>query len=266
MMILLIGSTMLIIPLQQEGKLVQAQTNDYKIYQNPYYAISMQLPSNWTINESERNSNHQVTYVATFLSPLEDSSDLFYENLLIGIHNLNYNNANLREFLHQITNSLIAGWKNLKIIDSNTNSMLAGNPAYKLVATYTQTQGNENEYDDIDVKMMEIGTIIGDKVYDVHYSAEPEKFDSYLPAIQKMVNSLIIDKIQDQLVYLISSTISNANNIDKNKVIQSLTDFIEPTKAKGGNVIEFLKQLSEIIVKEPSGSIANKIINTAKTK
>lgn len=71
---------------------------------------------------------------------------------------------------------------------------------------------------------------------------------------------------QVQLVDLISSTISNANNIDKNKIIQSLNDFIEPTKAKGGNVIESLKQLSEIILKEPSGSIANTIINLAKTK
>lgn len=71
---------------------------------------------------------------------------------------------------------------------------------------------------------------------------------------------------QVQLVDLISSTISNANNIDKNKIIQSLNDFIEPTKAKGGNVMESLKQLSEIILKEPSGSIANTIINLAKTK
>ena len=71
---------------------------------------------------------------------------------------------------------------------------------------------------------------------------------------------------QFQLVDLIASTISNANIIDKNKVTQSLNDFIEPTKANGGNVIEYLKQLYAIIVKDPSGSSANKIINLAQTK
>lgn len=71
---------------------------------------------------------------------------------------------------------------------------------------------------------------------------------------------------QFQLVDLISSTISNANNIDKNKIIQSINDFIEPTKAKGGNVIDSLKKVADVILKDPSGSTANKIISLDKTK
>ena len=71
---------------------------------------------------------------------------------------------------------------------------------------------------------------------------------------------------QLQLVDLIASTISNANNIDKNKVTQSLSDFIEPTKANGGNVIESLKKIAGIILNDPSGIVANNIINIAKTK
>jgi hypothetical protein len=71
---------------------------------------------------------------------------------------------------------------------------------------------------------------------------------------------------QLQLVDLIASTISNANNIDKNKVTQSLNDFIEPTQANGGNVIESLKKIADIILKDPSGNVANKVISVAKTK
>ena len=71
---------------------------------------------------------------------------------------------------------------------------------------------------------------------------------------------------QLQLVNLIASTISNANNIDKSKVIQSINDLIEPTNAKGGNVIELLKKITQDILNDPSGGIANKIINLAKTK
>jgi hypothetical protein len=80
-------------------------------------------------------------------------------------------------------------------------------------------------------------------------------------------NSLNINNLnQIQLVDLIASTISNTNNIDKNKIIQSINDLIEPTKAKGGNVIDLLKKIADNIVKEPSGSIANKILNIDKTK
>ncbi len=80
-------------------------------------------------------------------------------------------------------------------------------------------------------------------------------------------NSQNLDNLnQFQLIDLIASTISNANNIDKNKVIQSINDLIEPTNAKGGNVIELLKKITEGILNDPSGGIANKIINIAKTK
>lgn len=47
---------------------------------------------------------------------------------------------------------------------------------------------------------------------------------------------------------------------------QWLSDFIEPTKANGGNVIESLKKIADIILKDPSGNVANKVIKVAKTK
>jgi hypothetical protein len=39
---------------------------------------------------------------------------------------------------------------------------------------------------------MEIGTIIGDKVYYIKYIAEEEKYSNYLPTIQMMINSFEI--------------------------------------------------------------------------
>jgi hypothetical protein len=35
---------------------------------------------------------------------------------------------------------------------------------------------------------------------------------------------------------------------------------------RGGNVLGYLKQIAKIVLKDPSGNIANKIINLAKTK
>jgi hypothetical protein len=68
---------------------------------------------------------------------------------------------------------------------------------------------------------------------------------------------------QSQLIEQIASTISNANNVDKNKITQSLNDLIEQTKATGGNVIESLKKIAETISNNPSGIVAKRIINTA---
>ena len=66
---------------------------------------------------------------------------------------------------------------------------------------------------------------------------------------------------------LVAFIISNTNNdIDKNKIVQAINDMIEPTKAKGGNVIELLKKIADTISKDPAGVTANKIINKAKTK
>ena len=44
---------------------------------------------------------------------------------------------------------------------------------------------------------MEIGTIIGDKAYSLQYIADAPKFSGYLPAVQKMIDSL---QITSQLV------------------------------------------------------------------
>jgi hypothetical protein len=71
---------------------------------------------------------------------------------------------------------------------------------------------------------------------------------------------------QVQLVDVISTEISNADHINKDKVTISINDFIGATEAEGGNVLEYLKQIANIVLKDPSGNIANKIIKLAKTK
>ena len=72
------------------------------------------------------------------------------------------------------------------LIESNTNITLGGgnNPAYGLI--YTDREDN------INYKTMEIGTIIGDRIYYIEYIAEEKQYSNYLPTIQMMINSLQI--------------------------------------------------------------------------
>ena len=41
-------------------------------------------------------------------------------------------------------------------------------------------------------KLMEIGTIIGDKAYSVQYIADAPRYSNYLPTVQWMIQSLVI--------------------------------------------------------------------------
>lgn len=59
---------------------------------------------------------------------------------------------------------------------SNIGAILAGSPAYIL------------QYSDIEpgypVKAVEIGTMIGDKVHFISYTADPQTYSAYLPSIR----------------------------------------------------------------------------------
>ena len=71
--------------------------------------------------------------------------------------------------------------KNFKLVGLNTNSVLAGLPAYKSIYTYV----GENTI----FKDMEIGAIKGDKAYILTYEAGMNEYDKYLPIIQELINS-----------------------------------------------------------------------------
>ena len=126
-----------------------------------------------------------------------------------------------------------------------------------------------------DINLNSSSTILSNKIASKNVTNTSQPINSRLPTAEVnqtsinnpniSTNSQNLDNLnQFQLIDLIASTISNANNIDKNKVIQSINDLIEPTNSNGGNVIELLKKITEGILKDPSGSIANNIINIAK--
>jgi hypothetical protein len=72
-----------------------------------------------------------------------------------------------------------------KLLELSTNSILVGKPAYTLIGTYELPSSGLQ-------KLMEVGTIIGDKVYSVQYIADAPRFTDYLPTVQKMISLLVI--------------------------------------------------------------------------
>jgi hypothetical protein len=92
----------------------------------------------------------------------------------------------LEEHMHEQIDHLRQLLRDFNIIETNTITLEAGNNAYKVVYTFTLEQ--------INYKKMDIWTLQDDKVYIINYLAETRKYSSYLPTIQKMVDSFEIIK------------------------------------------------------------------------
>ena len=76
-----------------------------------------------------------------------------------------------------------------KVVENNTNSALAGRPAYKLVFDDLSANGG------VKIRALEYGTMIDSVVYYVSYYAERDRCLEYLPLIQRMVNSFKITDV-----------------------------------------------------------------------
>lgn len=76
--------------------------------------------------------------------------------------------------------------RDYQVIESSP-IVVNGISAQKLVTTYSDSKfGN--------VKSMLVEMLKGDKQYEILYTSEPDKYDTLLPTIQKMVNSFQITK------------------------------------------------------------------------
>jgi hypothetical protein len=191
LLVALPNPTTIIHHLQQQEALAQINDTFFKTYQNATSGIQIQYPSNWTIDESDIDSDDNLTDIVSFFAPvrndLETDGPSFYISYISIDNPLSSNlSKNLDEYLTTTINDY-NDTQDFKVIESNTNSILADKPAYKLV--FTDVDDDNNYY-----KSMEIGTIIGDKIYFVTYDAEgeEEQYSNYLPTVQKMIDSLNI--------------------------------------------------------------------------
>jgi hypothetical protein len=193
--------------------------SDFLSYQNRALGVMMQYPSNWEkieedgkeVERHDKNAPDQVSFdepVVEFVSPLEtSSSDKYQEALSISVHKLH--TGNMGEFfglfdkptsqkilLHGFVLShitlLIAKLPSFDLIKSESGNdeitLADGSLGHKIVYTY-KGQGQSSSNSNTHLKVMEVLTVSRDRGYIIRYSSEPFKYHSYLPAIQRMINS-----------------------------------------------------------------------------
>ena len=157
--------------------------NNFQQYQNSNFGIKMQRPSDWTVAE---NKNYSVdnTEVVNFSSPVS-------EDVTVSVDTVNSTTPTttttaLKQYVNDSILSDLKTSPNFKLLESNANSTLGGNPAYSI--TY-----NDKDQDG-PYKGMDIVTIKNGKAYDISYTADPDRYDSVLPTVQTMINSFSLLK------------------------------------------------------------------------
>ena len=166
---------------------IDGKNSNFLTYENPTYRFKIQYPLNWEkvqfnqgIEEQRRNM------VVNFLSPLAGSSPTFREYLIIEVGNLSSSpNRDLAQYITTLIN-FRQSLPHFNLIESNPTTLVgSNNPAYKIVYTYS------NPIVGI-TKAMDILTNKGNNLYFLSYNADITKYSSYLPTIQKMIDSFEI--------------------------------------------------------------------------
>jgi hypothetical protein len=155
---------------------VQSLVNGNLTYESPVYGIRTQYPDGWEIL-IQNTSNSSLSL--RFYSPPENDTDTYRENVILEINTIS-NNTALSNFTGAALASYLESFSDFELIEL-TSTNLANNtiPAYKLVGSRTQ-EG---------LDFMQIVAMKEDNVYVILYSSEKTRYSTYLPIIEKMIDS-----------------------------------------------------------------------------
>jgi serine/threonine-protein kinase len=146
-------------------------------YENRDYGFKIDYPKVWT----KEQRDDFFTRGVLFSSSLDGANDNFEENVSILVENLAPNTS-----IDGYTNDSIQEIK--KLSDPSVTAPQSVSIANKMGKTVTY-QGEENGQL---VQRRQTWTVNGDRAYILTYTATPEQFDTYLPTVEKMLESFTI--------------------------------------------------------------------------
>jgi hypothetical protein len=143
-------------------------------YENSTYGIKIHYPSNWIRQESQ---NQTSSLIVGFNSP--PGTGFAYITIEGGRHLPQ--NISLEQFSNASIDGIIQSFPGFNLTEPNATA-LAGIPAHKIVYTGLTQSGRELE-------LMQVWTLKDAKDLIITYGALSKDFSSYLPMIQKMIDS-----------------------------------------------------------------------------
>ena len=156
-------------------------------YKNPEQGIKIDYPKNWATQEIE---DVVVGDVAVFLSPKEDDSDTFQENVLISVVDLPSNSSSEKRALEKYTDESVEQIKNNLSDDSSVDlkeTTLANLRAIEVTFKAKDIEGN-------DLKRRQLWTLKNDRAYIITYNTKLDKYSELKKPAREIINSFeIID-------------------------------------------------------------------------
>jgi hypothetical protein len=144
--------------------------NEFINYENSTEGIKIDYPEGWTPIRQ---------YGLAFLSPKENDSDTFREGLVVARGSIvNESIDKLADRVLRFYNSSLVDFQ----LTESKGITIHGNPAQSLIYTFS-IPGNGT------IKALDLGTKENNRVHVFRYTAQESKFDSYLPTIQRMIDS-----------------------------------------------------------------------------
>lgn len=156
---------------------VQSLSNgNFLVYESPVHRIRTQYPDGWEIL-IQGTSNSSLSL--RFNSPPENDTDTFRENILLVIDTIS-NNTALSNFTSAALTSYLEQYPDIKFNELSSTNLTNGTiPAYKLVASRTQDG----------LEFMQIFAIKDGQIYTILFSSEKTRYSTYLPIVEKMIDS-----------------------------------------------------------------------------
>ena len=147
-------------------------------YQNPDFGIKIKYPSNWTKIE-DGLLLHSIVAFQLQHENIYDFTNTTLAEIDLRVYNAPPNETSSRLGINQI----YTGGQTIIGYYKNSTTTLGGLPAIKIVNYY---------FGDVTQKEMQIWTFVPNKhiLLEVLYITPPSKFSLYLPAAQKLINSL----------------------------------------------------------------------------
>jgi hypothetical protein len=153
----------------------QSTAGEMLTFDDRALGLAIKYPNDW---ERSKIGQDQVTFIA----PRQIDSPSFPAGLGIKSHNVTSTNATLDFLAKEIITDLKRDSRDFKLLSSG-HSSLNKFEAYEISFSAT---------DDNDAKRRAIQLVVKPEnlVYVITYKAYPEKFESYLPLIENMLDSL----------------------------------------------------------------------------
>jgi hypothetical protein len=183
---------------------------NFLTYQNSTYGVKIQYPASWGVQTGvnlfdAKGQLEQPIDIADIAPPIgSDPNAIAYFQIGVEQELTAADTKNIDLYLRNIINAYRSNSTDFHLASATIHATLAGKQAYSLVFTDT--------YQGFPTKTMIRGIVNGDKNYYLLFTAEAAKFDSFLPTVQKMINSFELstpidlqqepEKLDNTLVYL----------------------------------------------------------------